>query len=429
MISRYTLPEMAELWSDEHKFKTWLKVEIAVCEAKSDRGQIPRASLANIKKRAAFNVERIAEIEALVNHDVIAFLTNVAEYLGPDAKYIHVGLTSSDILDTSVACLMKDAGKLIRKKLVSISNLLQEMIPKYKNALCIGRTHGVHAEPTSFGLKLALWNMEIRRDLKRLDLAVKDIAVGKLSGAVGNFAHIEPETEVIVCKKLGLAPAEISTQIIQRDRHAHFLCTLAIIGGTVEKIATEIRNLQRTEILELEEGFSRGQKGSSAMPHKRNPITCERLTGLARVLRGNALAALENIALWHERDITHSSVERVIIPDSTTLAHYMLDRLCTVLANLIVNKDRMRQNLELTRGLIFSQRVLLSLTDRMKNREEAYKIVQHLAMKCWGKGLDFRKLVRSSREIRKHLKPKEIDTLFDFNYYTRRIDKIIKRAK
>jgi adenylosuccinate lyase len=428
MISRYTLPEMADLWSEENRFATWLKVEIAVCEVKAEKGQIPKSALASIKKKAAFDPGRIAAIEAEVNHDVIAFLTNVAENVGPESKYIHLGLTSSDILDTSLAYLMKRAGLLIRKKLRDISVLLRNMAPKYKDALIMGRTHGVHAEPTVFGLKLALWYTETVRDLKRLDAAVKEVSVGKLSGAVGNFAHVEPEVERLVCKKLGLSAAEVSTQVIQRDRHAHFLAVLAVIGGTVEKIATEIRNLQRTEILELEEGFSRGQKGSSAMPHKKNPITCERLAGLARVLRGNALAGMENMPLWHERDITHSSVERIIIPDSTTLLHYMLHKLHEVLSNLVINTDRMRRNLDLTRGLIFSQRVLLALTERMPSREEAYRIVQNLAMKSWNERLDFKKLIRESPQVRKHLKVKEIDTLFDYAYYTRRANEVIRRA-
>jgi adenylosuccinate lyase len=428
MIARYSLPEMATLWSEENKFATWLKVELAVCEVKTEKGQIPKSALAAIKKNAAFDPDRIAAIEAEVNHDVIAFLTNLAENVGPESKYIHLGLTSSDILDTSLGLLMKQSGLEIRKKLRAVAGLLREMAPKYKDALTIGRTHGVHAEPTVFGLKLALWYTETLRDLKRLDAAIKEISVGKLSGAVGNFAHIEPDVERKVCKNLGLTAAEVSTQVIQRDRHAHFLAVLAVIGGTVEKIATEIRNLQRTEILELEEGFSRKQKGSSAMPHKKNPITCERLAGLARVLRGNALAGLENMPLWHERDITHSSVERIIIPDSTTLLHYMLDKLYNVLLNLIINTDRMRRNLEISRGLVFSQRVLLALTEKMPSREAAYRTVQDLAMKSWNEGLDFRKLIRNSREVRKYLGVKEIDTLFDYGYYTRRAGEVIRRA-
>jgi adenylosuccinate lyase len=428
MISRYTLPEMAGIWSDENKYATWLKVELAVCEVRADRGEIPKDSLATIKSKAAFSTSRIDVIEVEVNHDVIAFLTNVAENVGPDSKYIHVGLTSSDVLDTALGYLMKQAGLEIRKKLKAVSTLLREMAPKYKDALCIGRTHGVHAEPTVFGLKLALWYTETVRDLKRLDAAIEEISVGKLSGAVGNFAHIEPDIENLVCDKLGLKPAEVSTQVIQRDRHAYYLSGLAIIGGTIEKIATEIRSLQRTEILELEEGFARGQKGSSAMPHKKNPITAERLAGLSRVLRGNALAGMENIALWHERDITHSSVERVIIPDSTILLHYMLDKLYKLLSNLVINTDRMRANLEITRGLVFSQRILLALTERMKTREEAYKIVQNLAMQSWEKGDDFRALVRNSQDVGKYLKPKEIDNFFDLSYFTRRADEVIRRA-
>lgn len=428
MIPRYTLPEMAELWSEDNKFATWLKIEIAVCEIRAQRGEIPKESLTTIKKKAKFDPERIAEIEAEVNHDVIAFLTNVAENVGPDSKYIHVGLTSSDILDTALGYLMKQAGLLLRGKLLAVSNLLKEMAPKYKDTLCIGRTHGVHAEPTVFGLKLALWYTESVRNLKRLDAAIHEVAVGKLSGAVGNFAHTDPQIEIAVCKKLGLNAAEVSTQVVQRDRHAYFLSVLAVVGGMVEKIATEIRNLQRTEILELEEGFARGQKGSSAMPHKKNPITCERLVGLSRVLRGNALAGLENITLWHERDITHSSVERVIIPDSTILLHYMLHKLHDVLSNLVINTDNMRRNLELTRGLIFSQRVLLGLTERMPSREQAYKIVQDLAMKSWNERLDFKTLIKNSPKVRKYLKAKEIDSFFDFSYYIRRADEVIRRA-
>ncbi len=428
MISRYTLPEMAALWSDENKFATWLKVEIAVCEAQAQQGVIPRNAVARIKKKAKINARRIDAIEAKTNHDVIAFLTNLAENVGPEAKYIHVGLTSSDVLDTSLGYLMKDAGLLIKEKLVDISKLLRRMAPKYKDAVCIGRTHGVHAEPTVFGLKLALWYTESVRNIKRLDDAIADAAVGKLSGAVGNFAHIDPRVEKIVCAKLGLKPALVSTQVTQRDRHAYYLSVLAIIGGMIEKIATEIRSLQRTEILELEESFSKGQKGSSAMPHKKNPITCERLAGLARVLRANAHAGMENMALWHERDITHSSVERIIIPDSTILLHYMLDKLNVILSNLRINTGNMRRNIEVTRGLVYSQRVLLALTDKMPSREAAYAVVQTLAMRSWENGEDFRGLIKSSAEVQKYLKPKEIDTLFDISYYTRRANMIIKRA-
>lgn len=428
MIDRYTLPEMALLWSDENKYDTWLKVEVAVCEAKAQKREIPAKAIKIIKAKAACDPRRIDEIEAVTDHDVIAFLTNVAENVGPESKYIHVGLTSSDILDTSLALQMKKAGFLIKKKLSETAKILKKMAPLYANAVCVGRTHGVHAEPTVFGLKLALWYSEIVRDLKRLNLAIKDISVGKLSGAVGNFANISPELEKIVCKKLGLKPADVSTQVIQRDRHAYYLSILAIIGGTVEKISTEIRNLQRTEILELEEGFAKGQKGSSAMPHKKNPITCERLAGLARILRVNSMAAMENIALWHERDITHSSVERVIIPDSTTLLHYMLHKLNNVLNNLKINTGRMKENLEITRGLVFSQRILLALTEKMATREDAYKEVQFLAMKSWEKGVDFKKLVKSSRIVRNHLKAKEIDSLFDISYYIKRAREIIKRA-
>ncbi len=428
MISRYTMPEMADLWSDENKFATWLKVEIAVCEVMAERGEIPSEAVSVIKRKASFDIDRIAAIEAEVNHDVIAFLTNVAENVGNESKYIHVGLTSSDILDTALACQMKQAGLLIKKKLKSIAEFLRTEAPRYKKTVCIGRTHGVHAEPTVFGLKLALWYTETTRNLKRLDFAIKDVATGKISGAVGNFANTDPELEEAVCEKLGLKPAEVSTQVVQRDRHAHFLSVLAIIGGTVEKIATEIRNLQRTEILELEEGFTKGQKGSSAMPHKKNPITCERLAGLARVLRANSMAAMENMALWHERDITHSSVERIIIPDSTILLHYMLDRLYHTLSNLKINTERMKKNIEMTRGLVFSQRVLLALTEKMPSREEAYELVQSLSMKSWDEGTNFMTLLKSSSGVGKYLNSKEIDTLFDISYYTRRAGKVIDRA-
>lgn len=428
MIHRYTLPEMARLWSEKNKFATWLKVEIAVCEARAEKGEIPAGAIKAIKDKAAFDIKRIEEIEAVTDHDVIAFLTNVAENVGEPSKYIHVGLTSSDILDTSLALVMKQAGTRLKKSFSETASILRDMAIEYSDVPCIGRTHGIHAEPTVFGLKLALWYTETIRDLDRLKAAIKEISVGKLSGAVGNFANIDPEIEAVVCKKLGLKPAEVSTQVIQRDRHAYFLSVIAIIGGTIEKIATEIRNLQRTEILELEEGFARGQKGSSAMPHKKNPITCERLAGLARVLRANSMAAMENMALWHERDITHSSVERIIIPDSTTLLHYMIHKLNRVLLNLKVNPGRMKRNIELTRGLVFSQRVLLALTEKMPSREEAYRVVQTLAMKSWDEKSDFKKLVGSSAAVKKYLKPKEIDSLFDIVYYTKRAGEIIKRA-
>jgi adenylosuccinate lyase len=428
MIDRYTLPEMSRLWSDENKFATWLKVEIAVCEARARKGEIPAEAVSVIKKKAGFSIERISAIEAEVNHDVIAFLTNLAENIGPESRYVHLGLTSSDVLDTSLGYLMKQAGLLIREKLVAVAELLKKMAPRYKDAVCIGRTHGVHAEPTVFGLKLALWYSEMARNLARLDGAIKEIAVGKISGAVGNFANTDPELEEAVCKKLGLKAARVSTQVVQRDRHAGFLSVLAIVGGTVEKIATEIRSLQRTEILELEEGFSRGQKGSSSMPHKKNPITCERLAGLARVLRANAMAAMENMALWHERDISHSSVERIIIPDSTILIHYMLDKLNNVLSGMKIDKARMRENVELTRGLVFSQRALLSLTEKMASREEAYRLVQDLAMKSWEEKSDFKALLKASSVVRKYLGAKEIDTIFDISYYTRRAGEIINRA-
>ena len=428
MIERYTLPEMSDLWSEENKFATWLEVEIAVCEARARRGEIPAEAVSVIKKKAAFSIERISAIEAEVNHDVIAFLTNLAENIGPESRYVHLGLTSSDVLDTSLGYLMKQAGMLIREKLMAVADWLKKTAPRYKDAVCIGRTHGVHAEPTVFGLKLALWYCEMARNLARLDSAIKETAVGKISGAVGNFANTDPQLEEAVCRRLGLKAARVSTQVVQRDRHANFLSVLAIVGGTVEKIAIEIRSLQRTEIHELEEGFTKGQKGSSAMPHKKNPITCERLAGLARVLRANSMAAMENMALWHERDISHSSVERIIIPDSTILVHYMLEKLYDVLSNLRINKGRMKENIDLTRGLVFSQRALLSLTEKMNSREKAYKLVQDLAMKSWEEKSDFKTLLKGSSEVRKYLSAKEIDSIFDISYYTRRAGEIIDRA-
>lgn len=428
MIGRYTLPEMSDLWSEQNKFATWLKVEIAVCEARARRGEIPSDVISVIKKKAGFDIDRISAIEAEVNHDVIAFLTNLAEYIGPESRFVHLGLTSSDVLDTSLGYLMKQAGFLIREKLMAVAELLRRIAPQHKDTVCVGRTHGVHAEPTVFGLKLALWYSEMVRNLVRLDGAIKEVAVGKISGAVGNFANTDPELEEIVCRKLGLKPARVSTQVVQRDRHASLLSVLAIIGGTVEKIATEIRSLQRTEILELEEGFAKGQKGSSAMPHKKNPITCERLAGLARVLRANSMAAMENMALWHERDITHSSVERIIIPDSTILLHYMLDRVYNVLSGMKIDKARMRENVALTKGLVFSQRVLLSLTGKMGSREEAYELVQELAMRSWEEKSDFKSLLKGSSRVRKYLSAKEIDTIFNISYYTRRAGEIIDRA-
>ncbi|WP_297202292.1 adenylosuccinate lyase [Thermanaeromonas sp.] len=428
MIERYTLPEMARIWEEENKFRKWLEIEIYACEAWAELGKIPPEALAEIKERAGFNVSRIKEIENTVRHDVIAFLTSVAEQVGEASKYIHLGLTSSDILDTALALLMREAADQLLRRLKRLRAVLVEKAREHKYTLMMGRTHGVHAEPVTFGLKMALWVMEVDRHTERLHQAREMISVGKISGAVGTFANVDPRVEEYVCRKLGLKPAQVSTQIIQRDRHAQYMTTLAIIASSLEKMATEIRNLQRTDILEVEEPFTQGQKGSSAMPHKRNPIMCERIAGLARVIRSNALAALENIALWHERDLTHSSVERIIIPDSTILLDYMLAKFTEVMEGLKVYPENMRRNLEATHGLVFSQRVLLALVEKGLLREEAYALVQRNAMEAWRKGVSFKELLLKDPEITCRLSPSEIEELFDYNYHLKYIDYIFERA-
>ncbi len=428
MIERYSRPEMVRIWSDENKLRTWLKVEILACEAMTELGEIPTAALTTIKEKADFDVNRVLEIEETVKHDVIAFLTNVAEHVGPESRYIHFGMTSSDLLDTSLSCLMREAADILLAGLVALKKVVGERAVEFKSTPCVGRSHGIHAEPTTFGLKLAMWYDEIGRGIKRLEQAMKTISVGKISGAVGTFAHINPWVESYVCAKLDLVAAPVSTQIVQRDRHAEFLTTLALIAGSLEKFATEIRNLQRTEILEVEESFGKGQKGSSAMPHKRNPITCERVAGLARVVRSNAIAGLENIALWHERDITHSSVERVIIPDSTTVLDYMLDKLISVVRNLIVYPRNMLQNIEKTNGLVFSQGLLLALAKKGLTREQAYQLVQNNAMNTWSSGGDFKYSVRNDTQIQEHLTSEEIDGCFDLRQNLQNVDFIFKRV-
>ncbi|RMF69137.1 MAG: adenylosuccinate lyase [Calditrichaeota bacterium] len=428
MIERYSRPEMASIWRDENKFKTWLKVELLACEALAELGEVPKEALQSIRERARFEVERVLEIEKTVKHDVIAFLTNVAEHVGPESRYIHLGMTSSDLLDTSLASMMRQAGDLLLADLQRVREVLKSRAVEFKDTVCVGRSHGVHAEPTTFGLKLALWYDEMGRAIQRLEQAIEVISVGKISGAVGTFAHIDPRVEAYVCTKLGLTPAPVSTQVVQRDRHAQFLTTLALIASSVEKIATELRNLQRTEILEVEESFGKGQKGSSAMPHKRNPISSEQLTGLARVVRANALAALENVPLWHERDITHSSVERIIIPDSTIALDYMLHKLADILANLIVYPDTMLRNLQQTNGLVFSQSVLLALTRKGVLREEAYRVVQRCAMEVWQNGGEFKSVLLDNPDVRKHLSEDEIAGCFDLEHNLRHVDFIFKRA-
>jgi len=427
MISRYTRPEMAKLWSLKNKYQKWLEIEILVCEAWAEKGVIPKEALAKIKEKASFSVERIAEIETQVKHDVIAFISNVEENIGPEGRYLHLGLTSSDILDTANAVLLKEAMEIILEDVEEVMSILREQAFAYKDTPMIGRSHGVHAEPITFGLKLVLWYEEMRRNKKRLQQAKEDISYGKISGAVGTFAHLEPEIEEYVCPKLGLKPAPITNQIIQRDRYAHYFTALAILGGTIEKIALEIRHLQRTEVLEVEEPFTKGQKGSSAMPHKRNPIQCENLCGLARLVRTNAIAALENIALWHERDISHSSVERVIMPDSTILSDFMLHRLKKILANMEVYPERMLKNIYLTKGLIFSQALLLALVKKGLPRQKAYEMIQDCAMRVWQGEQDLKTQVLSHKEIKVYLTPAEIEKIFDLKYCLRHVDKIFAR--
>ena len=389
MIERYTRPEMGAIWSDRNKYQTWLDVEVAVCEAQAELGVIPEQAVKTIREKADFTVERILEIEEDVKHDVIAFLTTVAEYVGPDSRYIHAGMTSSDLLDTALALQIKKASELIKKDLLDIQTVLKDQALRYKDVVCIGRSHGIHAEPTTFGLKMALWYDEMRRNLDRFEHAARNANRGMISGAVGTFAFIDPQVQDRVCEKLGLDSTPISTQVIQRDVHAEYMTALALVGATIEKIAVEIRHLQRTEVLEAEESFGKKQKGSSAMPHKRNPIASENLTGLARLLRSNALAAIENVALWHERDISHSSVERIIFPDSCILVDYALARLTRVLKSLVVYPEHMERNLNITQGLIFSQAVLLELTKAGFTREQAYKLVQENAMDCWKNNRSF----------------------------------------
>ena len=427
MIERYSLPKMKQIWQEEFKFKTMLSIEILALEALAKKKKVPLAALKRIKKKAKFNLSQIQKIEEKTQHDIVAFVQNVAQYIGQDAKYLHLGLTSSDILDTTLGVQLQAASDILIDDLNKLLKILAQKARKYKDMVCIGRTHGIHAEPTTFGLKLALWYDETRRNLIRLKLARKEVSVGKISGAVGTYSNIEPEVETYVCKKLGLKPVRISTQVIQRDIYAVFMARLAIIGSSLEKFATEIRHLQRTEVLEAEEPFGKGQKGSSAMPHKRNPVICERICGLSRILRANALASMENVALWHERDISHSSVERLIIPDSTLALDYMLNKFIEVMQGLKVYPDNMLANLARTHGLIFSQRVLLVLMDKGLTRTKAYDLVQRQAMKTWREASDFKANLLSDNEVRKYLNHKELDKIFDLDYYLRHVNKIFSR--
>ncbi len=428
MISRYTRPEMGRIWESENLYAKWLEVEIAACEAMAQEGLVPEEALENIKKKAAFSVGRILEIEEETKHDVIAFLTNVEEHVGPDSRYIHLGLTSSDILDTSFALLLKQAMDIIVQDLQELMDVIRTRAMEHKYTVMIGRSHGIHAEPITFGLKLAVWYSEMKRNLQRLVEARDVISYGKLSGAVGTFANTSPKIEALVCKKLGLRPEEISTQIIQRDRHAQYFSSLAILAGTLEKIAVEIRHLQRTEVLEVEEPFGKGQKGSSAMPHKKNPIGCENISGLARLVRSNSLAAMENMPLWHERDISHSSVERVIAPDSTILIDYMLHRLTGILRGLVVHADRMAENLKKMKGLIFSQQLLLRLAGKGLERQTAYVMVQRNAMKVWETGQEFKGFIMEDQEIGGYLSKTEIEEIFDLDYHVKHVDDIYERV-
>jgi len=418
---------MGNLWRDGYEYDRWLEVELAVAEVMAERGEIPAEAMQEIRSKAKVNPERIAQIEKEVRHDLIAFLQAVVEEIGEAGKYLHLGLTSSDVKDTALSLVLRDAGELLRKNLLQLREILGQRALESKDMIMVGRTHGVHAEPLTFGLKLALWMVEIERQIERLEAAMESIRVGKISGAVGTYANVAPEVEEAVCARLGIKPALVSNQVLLRDRHAHFVTTLALIGSTLEKMATEIRSLQRTEILEVEEPFGEGQKGSSAMPHKRNPITCEQIAGLARLLRGNALAAMENVALWHERDMTHSSVERVILPDSCIVLDHMLRQMIRVIRGLSIHAERMKKNLQKTYGLTSSQRVLLALVEKGCMREEAYKWVQKAAFTAWEEGRDFIEVIQENPKVSQLLSSEEIDSLFDWNYHLKNIDYIFRR--
>ncbi|MFH0813529.1 MAG: adenylosuccinate lyase [Pseudomonadota bacterium] len=428
MIPRYTRKKMADIWEPENRFNIWLNIELLVCEALAERGGIPPHSLETIKNKARFSIPRIEEIEGVVKHDVIAFLTCVGENIGADARYLHLGLTSSDILDTCFAIQLREASNILLEDIDHLLKILKTQALSYKNTVMIGRTHGIHAEPITLGLKLAIWYEEMRRNQERLLRARESINYGKISGAVGTYAHVSPHVEEYVCERLGLKVDPISTQIIQRDRHAAFFTTLAVIASSIEKFAGEIRHLQRTEVLEAEEYFSPGQKGSSAMPHKRNPILSENVTGLARLIRSYALASLENVALWHERDISHSSVERVIAPDATILLDFMIHRFSNIVEKLIVYPERMKANLERSRGLIFSEAILLLLTRKGVAREEAYRMVQKNAMEVWRGTQQFKDMILNDPEILNYVNPKEIEEAFDVEHQLRHLDFIFHRV-
>ena len=428
MIDRYSRKEMSSIWELENKFRIWLRIEIAVCEIYAEKGMIPKEDLAVIKEKAAFNVDRVLEIENEVHHDVIAFLTAVAENVGPESRHIHFGLTSSDVVDTAFSIQMIQAGKVLLSGLDTMIDTLRENSLKYKDTRCMGRSHGVHAEPTTFGVKMALYYESFKRSRERIKRAIENISYGKLSGAVGTFSNVSPEIEAEVCSRLGLLPDPVSTQVIQRDRHAEYMAALSIMAGTMDQLATEIRHLQRTEVREIEEPFQKGQKGSSAMPHKRNPILSERVTGLSRVIKSNINVALDNITLWHERDISHSSAERVIFPDSTIALDYLVHRMIFILKNLHVYPENMLENIEKTGGLFYSQSLLLLLIEKGFTREESYKIVQDMAMRVWKREGSLKELTLKSPEVSGKITSEEIDRLFDINRYYKNIDAIYKKA-
>jgi adenylosuccinate lyase len=428
MIERYTLQEMGSIWTEQNRYQKWLDVEIAVCEAWNRLGEIPLAAVKRIKSKAGFSVERIDEIEQVVKHDVIAFLTSVAEHVGNDSRFVHLGLTSYDVVDTAFSMLIKEGLLKVQKDLRVLLKLLKKEALRHKKTVMIGRTHGVHAEPITFGVKLLVWYEEINRHLDRIERSLDIISCGRISGSVGTYIHLNPKLEIYALKKLGLKPAKVSTQVLQRDRHAEVLFTLALICASFDKFAVEIRLLQKTETLEMEESFTKGQKGSSSMPHKKNPVRCERISGMARLTRGNLQVALENIPLWHERDISHSSAERVIFPDSFIITDYLLSEITKIIKSWKVHPDRMRANIDVTRGLVFSQRVLLALTKKKLSREEAFEIVQRNSMKAWDNNLDFKELLHTDEDITRVLKPNEIDECFSLEPYLDKIDYIFERV-
>ncbi len=428
MIKRYTRSEMGSIWEDQNRYQKWLDVELAVCEVWHQLGEIPADALERIKSKASFSVERIDEIEKVVKHDVIAFLTSVADYVGKDSRYVHLGLTSYDVVDTAMSLLLKESLQSIRSDLIEFKHILREQAERYKKTLIIGRTHGVHAEPITFGVKILVWFEEIKRHIERVDRALEAISVGRIAGSVGTFIHLDPRVEVKALEILGLTPARVSTQILQRDRHAEVISVLALICASLDKIAQEIRHLQKTEVLEVEESFTKGQKGSSSMPHKKNPVRTERVSGLARVVRGHLQTALENIPLWHERDISHSSAERIIFPDCFIITDFLLSEMIKILGNWRVHPEKMKANIDLTRGLVFSQRVLLALTKKNFSREDAYQLVQRNSLKAWDENKDFKKLVMEDSDITDVLSPEEIEDCFTFDPYLSQIEYIFNRV-